>query len=87
LDTGLSAALGKIETARYLDRKRGGKDRIFAKKIHLDLHLLAEETRDVNVVPSLFVIAARTVIADVDDVVLDLVTEDIVEHAAFGFDL
>ena len=53
-----AAAVGKVEATGDLNGERGGEDRILAEEIDLDLHRLAEETGDIDVVPRLLVVAA-----------------------------
>ncbi len=65
-----------------LDGERRRQDRILAEEVDLDLHPLAHEAGDVDVVPGFLVVAARTVVADVDDVVLDGIAQHLVQHAA-----
>ena len=45
---------------------------------------MTEKTGDVDVVPGLLVVAARTVVVNVDEVILDLVSKDVVDDATFG---
>src|SRR5262249_62285693 len=56
-------------------------------EIDLDLHPLAEEPEDVDVVPGLLLVPARAVVVDVHLVVGDLVAEDLVEHRELAGDL
>ena len=53
---------------REVENERRGQDRIAAEEIDLDLHLVAEPAKDVDVVPAFFVVAARRVIVDAHDV-------------------
>ncbi len=56
-----------------VERERRGKDGVAAEEVDLELHRVAEPTEDVDVVPTLFVVAARWVVVDADLVVEVLV--------------
>ena len=76
----------QIQTAGDFDGERCGEDRVFAEEIYFYLHRLSEETFEINVVPRFFVVFARAVIADVNEMVFDRVAENVFEQRAFGFD-
>ena len=74
-----------------VEREGRGKDGVAAEEVHLDLHRVAEPTKDVNVIPTLFVITTWRVIVDADLVVNVLVEvgvkfglEDVLEYAQLG---
>ena len=79
--------LREIKTSSDLNSQRSGEDRVLAKKINFELHLLTKKARDVDVVPRLFVIAARAVVANVYNVILDVISEYVFKNAALGLDL
>src|SRR5215469_10389514 len=62
----LRATLCEIEEQDQVENDRCGKNRVTTEKIHLDLHRVAEPSEDVDVIPSLFVVAARRIIVDAD---------------------
>src|SRR3569832_1733819 len=64
----LSRSLREIHNESEVECQWSGKDRIAAKENHLDLHFVAEPAKDVDVVPTLFVIAARRIVVDSHDV-------------------
>ena len=78
---------GQVQAAGDLQGQRGGQDAVLAEEIYLDLHLVAQEAGDVDVVPGLFIIAARLVVVDPHHVVLHRVPQAIGEHVALGVDL
>src|SRR6185369_8419779 len=87
LDATLTAALGHVHQTHQVDDQRGGEDRVLAEEVDLDLHPLAEEPEDVDVVPGFLLVTAGAVVVDVDLVVGDLVAEDLVEHRELAGDL
>src|SRR5688500_10094397 len=68
LDAFHSGAFCKVHEDRKGECERRGKDGIAAKEIDLDLHLVAEPAKNIDVIPSFFVIAARRIVVDTDDV-------------------
>ena len=81
-------ALGEIEEQDQVERDGRGEDGIAAEEIDLDLHRIAEPSEDVDVVPALFVVAARRVVVDADlvedvlvEVGIELGLEDVFERA------
>ena len=80
LDAALTALASEIERTRDLDDERCCENRIATQKIDLDLHLLPEETGNVDIVPGFFVIAAGLIVIDLDDVIVDGITEDRIEY-------
>src|SRR5215468_5228803 len=62
----LVTALCQIEEQHQVKDDWRRQDRIAAQKIHLDLHGIAQPPEDVDVVPALFVIAARRIVVDAD---------------------
>ena len=88
LDAAHAGALGEVEEQREVEHDRRREDRVPAEEVDLDLHLVAEPSEDVDVVPALLVVAARRVVVDADHVVdvavelgIDLRLQDGVEHA------
>ena len=72
-----SATSRTIGAARMLSRQR---------KLTLQLHLVVQPAEDVDVVPALFVVAARRIVVDADDVAeilvelgIEIRLEDVVE--------
>src|SRR6266851_1160473 len=75
-----------------VEGERRGEDGVAAEEVYLELHRVAEPAEDVDVVPSLFVVAAGWVVVDADLVVdvlvevgVQLGLEDVVKHAELGF--
>src|SRR4029453_17646016 len=68
LDAGHSCTLRQIEKQGGIQHDRGREDAVAAQEVHLQLHRISKPTEDVNVVPPLFVFAARRVVIDADDV-------------------
>src|SRR5262249_12461009 len=54
--------LCEIHKQSEIEHYRSGQDRIAAEKIDLDLHRITELTKDVYIVPALFVVAARRIV-------------------------
>ena len=61
-----AASLCEIHEQRNVKHDWSGKNGIPAKEVNLDLHRIAEPTKDVYVVPALFVIAPRRIVVDPD---------------------
>src|SRR5438270_13046183 len=55
-------SLCEIEEEHQVENDGRGKNRIAAKEVHFDLHGIAEPAENVDVVPSLFVVAARRIV-------------------------
>src|SRR5262249_40660818 len=72
-------ARGTVEQARGIDREWGCEHGVSAEEVHLELHRDAAEAGEVDVVPRFLEVAARAVVADVDDVIVDGVPEDVVQ--------
>ena len=88
LDALHAGSLGEVEEKSEVKKKGRGENRIAAEKVNLYLHWVAEPTEDVDVVPSLFVVAAGWVVVDphlVIDVAIELGIElwleDVLEDA------
>ena len=64
LNTLHSRSLSQVKKQGKVEAERRGEDRITAKEIDLDLHLVAKPAEDVDVVPSLFVVAAGWIVVD-----------------------
>ena len=80
--------MGEVREQREVEHDRRGENRIAAEEVDLDLHRVAHPPDDVDVVPALFVVAARRVVVDPHDVREILVQvgvllglQDRVEHA------
>src|ERR1700744_1429995 len=54
----------EIHEQAEIQRKRSRENRVAAEKIDLDLHRVSEPAKDIDVVPALFVIAARRIVLD-----------------------
>ena len=61
-------SLGEVEEQSEIQNDRRREDRIAAEKIDLDLHLVAEPAKNVDVVPTFFVIATRRIVIDLHNV-------------------
>src|SRR5262249_5239666 len=88
----LRAALRQVEKQHQVEHDGSGQDRIAAKEVDLDLHGIAEPSKDVDVVPALFVVAARRIVVDAHlvkhvPVELGIQTglQNVLEHAQFRF--
>src|SRR5690606_15669390 len=64
LDAAHAGALGKIHEEGEIQDERRCKDRVAAEKVDLNLHGIAEPSKDIDVVPALFFVAARRIIID-----------------------
>ena len=64
----MPARWARSRNKRQVENERRGQDRVAAEKIDLDLHLVAEPAEDIDVVPAFFVVAARRIVVDADDV-------------------
>ena len=64
LDAAESGALGQVRQQYQVQRERSSKDRVPAQEVDLHLHRVAEPAEDVDVVPALFVVAARRVVVE-----------------------
>src|SRR5687768_6064097 len=64
LDTAHSCPLGQVGKQDEVKADGGRQDAVPAEEVNLDLHGVAQPTKDINVVPTLFVIAAWRVIID-----------------------
>src|SRR5258706_3059149 len=56
--------LGQVHKQNQIQNNRRGQDRVAAEEVELDLHRIAEPSEDVDVVPTLFVVATRRVVVD-----------------------
>src|SRR5437773_12464209 len=61
-------ALRKIHEQRKVEHDRRGEYRVAAQKVDLDLHRITQPAEYINVVPTLFVVAAGRVVVDPHDV-------------------
>src|SRR5215207_3068627 len=68
LYTAHAHSLGQVQEQREVQDYRGGEDRVAGQEVYLDLHRVAEPAEDVYVVPTLFGVAPRRVVVDLDDV-------------------
>src|SRR5574337_562671 len=78
----------QIEEQHQIQHNRRRQNRIAAQKIHFDLHRVAQPAKNVDVVPALFVVAARRVVVDAHLVVnlavqigIQVRLQNIFEHA------
>ena len=86
-----SCALSEIAEENEIESQGSGEDRVSAQEVDLDLHRIAEPTRDVDVVPALLRISARRVVVDrhlVEDVPVEVWVlpglKDVLEDAQLG---
>src|SRR5258705_9209534 len=54
----------QIEKQHEVEDQRCCKDRVAAEEVYFDLHRIAEPSEDIDIVPSLFGIAARRIVID-----------------------
>src|SRR5688572_30499294 len=87
LDAGHAGALGEIEKQRQVEHDRRREDAVAAEEVDLQLHLVAEPAHQVDIVPALFIVAARRIVVDADDVMeifveagVEMRLQDVVEH-------
>ncbi len=64
LDALHAGSLGEVKKKSEVKNKGRGKNRIAAEEVDLYLHWVAEPAKDVDVIPSLFVVAAGWVVVD-----------------------
>src|ERR1700689_633981 len=64
--TKFRAALGEIHEQHQIEYNGRSQNGIPAKKVHLDLHRVAKPSKDIDIVPALFVVASGRVIVDAD---------------------
>src|SRR5580704_12426131 len=76
LNARVTVALRNVDESGQIQCQGSRQNAVLAEKIDLDLHPLPKEAREVDVVPSLFVVAAGTVVVDVNLVVCHVVAED-----------
>ena len=88
LDAGPAGALGEIEQEREVENDGRGEDRVAAEEVDLHLHRIAAPAEEVDVVPSLFGVAARRVVFDPDfmkkisvETLIGVRLKDVVEDA------
>jgi hypothetical protein len=81
----------EVHEEAEIEGERRGEDGVAAEEVYLELHGVAEPAEDVDVVPTLFVIATGRVVVDADLVVEVLVEvgvqlglEDVLEDAELG---
>src|SRR5271166_7137268 len=65
----LRRALREVEEEHQIKHNRRSQNRIAAKEVDLDLHRITKPSEDIDVVPALFVVAARRVIVDANLVI------------------
>src|SRR5258708_2530012 len=85
-----AGALSEIEEKSQIQNNGRSQDRITAEEVNLDLHLVAEPTKNIDVVPAFFVIAARRIVVDAHNVRkilvelwIDVRLQDVFEHREF----
>src|SRR5438046_8268223 len=64
LNAAHSRALRQVEEQHEIKHDRGGQNGIAAEEVHLDLHRIAEPSKNVDAIPALFVVTARRVVID-----------------------
>ena len=74
LDPALAPPMSKIKATRDFNRQRRGENGIFAQEIDLQLHALTQKAGDIDVVPRLLVVASGTIVVDVNEMILNLVS-------------
>src|ERR1700675_1754330 len=57
-------ALCEVEEENQIEHDRRGKNGVAAEEVHFDRHRIPEPSEDIDVVPTLFVVATRRVIVD-----------------------
>ncbi len=82
-----TCSMGQVHKQRKVEHQRRRKDRITAQEIDLDLHLITEPAKDVDVVPALLVVAPRGIVVDPDNmrkiavkIGVNFGLEDVFEH-------
>src|SRR6187401_2870672 len=68
LDAVHPGALRQVEEQRDVEDDRRGEDTVPAEEVDLQLHLIAEPSDEIDVVPSFLVVAARRIVVDAHDV-------------------
>src|SRR5262249_465319 len=63
-----AGALGEIEEQGHVEHDWSGQNAVATKEVDFELHGIAEPAHQVNVVPSFFIVAARRVVIDADNV-------------------
>src|SRR2546429_6421397 len=58
------ASLGKVQKQDQVQNDWGSKNTVAAQEINFDLHGVTEQSVDVDVVPSFFIISARRIVMD-----------------------
>ena len=82
LDARQAGALRQVEKQRDVEHDRRGENAVAAEEVDLELHVVAQPAHEIDVVPALFVVAARRVVVDADDVMQVLVEIGIERPAA-----
>src|SRR5258708_3077834 len=83
-------ALREIEEEHEVEYDRRRQNRVAAEEVHLDLHRIAEPSEDIDVVPTLLIIAARRVIVDanfVKDIAVKLRIQSRLQNVLQGSEL
>ena len=62
LDAAHAGALRQVEKEHEIEHDRRGEDAVSTQEIDLELHLVAEPPDQIDVVPALFVVAARRIV-------------------------
>ena len=83
--------LARSRNRHQVQRNGRGQDGVAAEEIHLDLHGIAQPAKNVDVIPTLFVITAWWVIVNADlvenvlvKVGIEFGLQDVFERAEFG---
>src|SRR5204863_10117764 len=63
-----AGALSQVEKQRQIQDDWRRENRVAAEKIDFDLHRVAQPAEDIDIVPTFFIVAARWVVVDANDV-------------------
>src|SRR6056300_291876 len=83
--------MGEIHKECEVENNRGSENRVATQEVNFDLHLVTEPTKDVDGIPSFFVVSTWRVIVDADNMIdvavqvwVHLWLKDPSEHTEFG---
>ncbi len=85
-------ALRQIQEQRHVEHDGRRQNAVAAEKVDLELHRIAQPSEQIDVVPTLFVVAAGRIVIDPDDVAkllveirIEIRLEDVVEDRFLAF--
>src|SRR4029450_10258361 len=68
LDAFHARPLRQVQEQRHVEYDRRREDAVATEEVHFQLHLVVQPAENVDIVPALFVVSARRIVIDTDDV-------------------